>query len=275
MCRTPRGDGIGGLGSAPSLGGGLLGVGGQGGTGCAGGQGGGKAGAGSHPRGPRRPGPFRASPARPPTLGDPVRDRAPQPWAGDGRLVRRRDRRPRPGRADPTDRRRARRRGSRPRRRQPDARRPGVPPSPERPGPRGASGTRRLGRRSPHLRRHGGHRPSGKSPYRQRGAGRPAVAAAPDRLQRTQPCPSSTPPASRACRLPGDNPLYHPVSVSARRCHPGYAATRGTRSSTRRSRRHVAVRSAIFIHSACPACGVQQSGHAGGVHGVVLTGTRA
>jgi len=45
------------------------------------------------------------------------------------------------------------------------------------------------------------------------------------------------------------------------------------RSSTRRSRRHVAVRSAIFMRSACPACSVQQSRHAGGVHGVVLTGT--
>jgi hypothetical protein len=48
---------------------------------------------------------------------------------------------------------------------------------------------------------------------------------------------------------------------------------RAARSSTRRSRRHVAVRSAICMHSACPACSVQQSGHAGGVHGVVLTGT--
>jgi len=40
-----------------------------------------------------------------------------------------------------------------------------------------------------------------------------------------------------------------------------------------RSRRHTAVRSAIFMHTACPACTVQQSGHAGGVHGVVLTDT--
>src|SRR5260370_4930455 len=50
-------------------------------------------------------------------------------------------------------------------------------------------------------------------------------------------------------------------------------AARDTRSSTRRSRRYVAVRSAIFMHTACPACTVQQSGHAGGVHGVVLTNT--
>ena len=60
------------------------------------------------------------------------------------------------------------------------------------------------------------------------------------------------------------------VNVGTRRYHPGHAATRDTRSSTRRSRRHVAVRSAIFVHSACSACGVQQSGPAGGVHGVVL-----
>src|SRR5436190_21812102 len=32
-------------------------------------------------------------------------------------------------------------------------------------------------------------------------------------------------------------------------------------------------RSTIFMHSACPACSVQQSGHTGGVHGVVLTAT--
>ena len=50
-------------------------------------------------------------------------------------------------------------------------------------------------------------------------------------------------------------------------------AARDTRSSTRRSRRHAAVRSAIFMHTACPTCTVQQSGHAGGVHGVVLTDT--
>ena len=50
-------------------------------------------------------------------------------------------------------------------------------------------------------------------------------------------------------------------------------AARDTRSSTRRSRRHAAVRSAIFMHTARPACTVQQSGHAGGVHGVVLTDT--
>ena len=50
-------------------------------------------------------------------------------------------------------------------------------------------------------------------------------------------------------------------------------AARNTRSSTRRSRRHVAVRSAIFMHTACPACTVQQDGHAGGVHGVVLANT--
>src|SRR4029077_1047827 len=48
--------------------------------------------------------------------------------------------------------------------------------------------------------------------------------------------------------------------------------SRDTRSTTR-SRRHVAVRSAVFMHSACPACSVQQGGHAGGVRGVVLTGT--
>jgi hypothetical protein len=35
----------------------------------------------------------------------------------------------------------------------------------------------------------------------------------------------------------------------------------------------VAVRSAIFMHTDCPTCTVQQSGHFGGVHGVVLTGT--
>ena len=52
-------------------------------------------------------------------------------------------------------------------------------------------------------------------------------------------------------------------------------AARDTRSSTRRSRRHAAIRSAIFMHTACPACTVQQSGHAGGVHGVVLTDTPA
>jgi len=44
-------------------------------------------------------------------------------------------------------------------------------------------------------------------------------------------------------------------------------------SSTRRFRRHVTVCSAIFTRTACPACTVQQSGHAGGVHGVVLTNT--
>ena len=50
-------------------------------------------------------------------------------------------------------------------------------------------------------------------------------------------------------------------------------AARDTRSSTRRSRRHLAVRSAIFMRTACPACAVQQSGHAGGSDDAVLTGT--
>jgi hypothetical protein len=35
----------------------------------------------------------------------------------------------------------------------------------------------------------------------------------------------------------------------------------------------VAVRSASLMHSACLACSVQHSGHAGGIHGVVLIGT--
>ena len=50
-------------------------------------------------------------------------------------------------------------------------------------------------------------------------------------------------------------------------------AARETRASTRRSRRHVAVRSAIFMRTACPACTVQQSGHDGGSDDAVLTGT--
>ncbi|MGZ4666259.1 MAG: hypothetical protein ACXV5Q_14820 [Frankiaceae bacterium] len=65
--------------------------------------------------------------------------------------------------------------------------------------------------------------------------------------------------------------LLHPAPAAPDLPRPRLA--RDTRSTTRRSRRHVAARSAIFMHSACPACSVQQSGHAGGVHGVVLTGT--
>src|SRR3984885_5708000 len=44
---------------------------------------------------------------------------------------------------------------------------------------------------------------------------------------------------------------------------PGRHAARDTRSSTRSSRRHVGVRSAIFMHPACAACSVQ---------GVAVTG---
>jgi len=77
---------------------------------------------------------------------------------------------------------------------------------------------------------------------------------------------------SRAMRL-----LKHLLALadelrSRPACSSRHAA-RDTRSSTRHSRRHLAVRSAIFMHSACPACSIQQSGHTGGVHGVVLTGT--
>jgi hypothetical protein len=56
--------------------------------------------------------------------------------------------------------------------------------------------------------------------------------------------------------------------------HPAVALRGDTRSSTRRSRRHLAVRSAIFMHTACPARTVQQSAHAGGSDDTVLTGTQ-
>ena len=63
---------------------------------------------------------------------------------------------------------------------------------------------------------------------------------------------------SRAMRL-----LKHLLALadelrSRPACSSRHAA-RDTRSSTRHSRRHRAVRSAIFMHSACPACSVQQS----------------
>src|SRR5260370_351639 len=48
---------------------------------------------------------------------------------------------------------------------------------------------------------------------------------------------------------------------------PDHAPTRPRRAS--------AIRSVILLHTACPACSVQQSGHAGGSDDAVLTGTPA
>ena len=73
-----------------------------------------------------------------------------------------------------------------------------------------------------------------------------------------------------------DTPSARADASAQLRCRSAYSsrhAARDTRSSTRRSRRHAAVRSAIFMHTACPACTVQQSGHAGGSDDTVLTGT--
>ena len=70
-----------------------------------------------------------------------------------------------------------------------------------------------------------------------------------------------------------DPPYPGKAQLRSRSACSSRHAARDTRSSTRRSRCHAAVRSAIFMHTACPACTVQQSGHAGGVHSAVLTDT--
>ena len=129
-------------------------------------------------------------------------------------------------------------------------------------------------------------RPSGSassSPSGSSGADQPAArnspSAASSSSRRRRPRSGYTredesPAAAASARM--DTPSGRADASAQLRSRPACSnryAARDTRSSTRRSRRHVALRSAIFMHSACPACSVQQSGHAGGVHGVVLTCT--
>jgi hypothetical protein len=67
-----------------------------------------------------------------------------------------------------------------------------------------------------------------------------------------------------------DTPSARADASTQLRSRSACSSRHAARSSTRRSRRHTAVRSAIFMHTACPACTVQQSGHAGGSDDAVL-----
>src|SRR6266496_2890442 len=105
--------------------------------------------------------------------------------------------------------------------------------------------------------------PSGSS-----GAGQPAA--------RNSPSAASSASRSAAatiwCTREGESLT---AAASARMDTPSARADASAqlRSRSACSRRHLAVRSAIFTHTACPACTVQQSGHAGGSDDTVLTGT--
>lgn len=101
---------------------------------------------------------------------------------------------------------------------------PASPPSATRP--------------APHPAHQGRRRPRSDAPGRTR--------ARPRRRVRGWKCPRRAPAPAPSCSCAPVQPA------------PAANAARDTRSSTRRTRRHVAVRSAIFMHSACPACSISK-----------------